>query len=428
MRSLFVCLAVLISFSACKNKDTHFSAILSPNNLPLQEFLISPQRDTILKTSHGTQFHIIAGSIAGANPVRIRVQEAITASEILLAGLVTRSGNELLSSDGMINFEAIDATIVKPVEVKMPRMRTIANMQLFKGSLNNKSSINWQNPQPLSYAAIDSACLAEARTLFRSRCMSCHHLLRDGTGPALAQVGSRGPWSNPDSFAFFIRDAPRGLATNPYLINLKARYGSAMASYPDLSDYTLRCLLNYLNTAGIEEETANNKWRNSDRNADTSTTRMVQETTFVPMHQYPTYDFRITSEGWYNIDLFFKGNVPFLALQDIEIDIANKNIEDPVGFILLPESNALIQADGSDGKISFEKDLLLPLDQRVILLVLSADENNKPLYNLSEFRTSGRYRTTITLKPGSLQQLQEAIRQKKIDRINIEPSSIHTLQ
>jgi len=390
--------------------------------------LINPQLDTILKTSHGTQFHILAGSIAGANPVRIRVQEAITASEILLAGLITKSENELLSSDGMINFEAIDATILKPVEVRMPRMRTVANMQLFKGEPDNRGRINWKDPQPLSYATIDSACLSEARMLFRSRCMSCHHLLKDGTGPALAQVGSRGPWSNPDSFASFIRNASRDASINPYVIGLKAKFGSVMTSYPDLSDYTLRCLLNYLNAAGIEEEAANKNWRDSNRTADTGTNRKAGEVMFVPVQEYATYDFQITSQGWYNIDLFLKGNMSFLATQDIEVDITNKDIEDPIGFILLPESKVLIQAYGSDGKIAFEKDLLLPLDQRVVLLVLSSDENNNPLYSLSEFRTSGRYRNTITLKPGNLQQLQEAIKQKKIDRINITPSPTSTLQ
>ncbi|MFT3674470.1 MAG: hypothetical protein QM781_01095 [Chitinophagaceae bacterium] len=437
MRSLFVCLAVLTCLSACKNQDTRFSSIVSPDNLPVQEFIINPQADTVLKTIHAVQIHIKAGCISGNGPVVVRVREALTASEILLAGLVTRSGTNLLSSDGMIYFEAVDATILKPIEIKIPRLQTVANMQIFKGESSYGGVINWQNPQPLSYAVIDSNCLSEARILFRSKCMTCHNLLKDGTGPKLAQVGARGPWSNPDSFAYFVRNAARVTNTNPYAINLKAKFGSVMTSFPDLSDKTLACLLKYLNAAGIEEGIANDNWSQSNWRMDTSTTippadsntaLPTREITFSPTIEYATYDFEITSKGWYNIDLFLKGNVPFLALQDIEIDISNKNIEDAVGFILLPDSKVLLSAYGDGSRITFEKDLQLPLDQRAILLVLSSDENNSLLYSLSEFRTTGRYRNAITLQPGSHQQLEEAVRQKKIDNIKVIPPTISNLQ
>lgn len=442
MRSLFVCLAVLTCFSACKNQDSRLFSILSPNNLPLQEFIINPQADTVLKTIHAALIHIKAGSISGGESAVVRIREALTASEILTAGLVTRSGNELLSSDGMIYFEAVDATILKPIAINLPRLRTVTNMQLFKGEANTQGTIDWQNPQPLSYPSVDSACLTEARMLFRSKCLSCHNLLRDATGPALARVGSRGPWNNPDSFAYFIRNASAAVNTNPYLIDLKAKFGSVMISYPVLSDKTLACLLDYLNAAGIEEEIANTNWRESNRPPyrdttlpvwDTSTILPTQDTSTIlsmpEMSEYVIYDFEITSEGWYNIDLFLKGNTPFLAKQDIKIKIANKKIGNTIGFLLLPESKVLIQADELNNDIlTFEKDLLLPLDQRVVLLVLSSDENNELLYSLSEFKTTGRCHNTITLKPGSLPQIQEAIQQKKIDHIKIASPASSTFQ
>lgn len=438
MRSLFVCLAVLTCLSACKNQDTRFFSMFSPDNLPLQEFIINPQADTVVKTIHAAQIHIKAGSISGKGSTVIRVREAITAGEILTAGLVTRSGNELLSSDGMIYFEAQDATILKPIEIKIPRQQTVANMQLFKGEINDAGVIDWQNPRPLSYPSVDSACLPEARMFFRSKCTPCHNLLKDGTGPALAQVGARGPWSNPDSFAYFIRNASAVVNTNPYLIGLKAKFGSVMTSFPDLSDKMLACLLDYLNAAGIEEGIANDKWRQSNWRMDTSITMTPTDNNTVlqdreiivsPTTEYATYDFEITSEGWYNIDLFLKENIPFLAKQDIRIKITNKEIGNAIGFFLLPESKVLIQTDELDNDIlTFENDPLLPLDQRVILLVLSSDENNAFLYSLSEFKTTGRCHTTITLQPGSLPQIQKAIEQKKIDHIKIAPPATDTFQ
>lgn len=130
-------------------------------NLESQLFRINPDRDTIIETQQGTVIAIPAASfehrggegVSGA--FDLEVKEAMTAADIMKAGLSTMSNDKLLETGGMfyINARQGNENLLvnrsKPLNVNVPVNNDKNDMMLFKGERRADGSINWVEPKPM---------------------------------------------------------------------------------------------------------------------------------------------------------------------------------------------------------------------------------------------------------------------------------------
>jgi mono/diheme cytochrome c family protein len=128
--------------------------------LQSQMFQINPKKDTIIETNSGIIFQIKANNFLnkfGEVPegtIDLEVKEAMTASDIIKAGLSTTSNGELLETGGMFYInarsgkEVLDIDQSKPLKVNVPSA-TDKQMSLFEGQRLENADINWINPKPM---------------------------------------------------------------------------------------------------------------------------------------------------------------------------------------------------------------------------------------------------------------------------------------
>ena len=85
------------------------------------------------------------------------------------------------------------------------------------------------------------------KTLFLQKCASCHSLLKDVTGPALTNVLERHTWADPKELRAWIRNPSEYMKRDVYTKQLKAKYGSMMQGFPDLTDNEIDQIIGYIN-------------------------------------------------------------------------------------------------------------------------------------------------------------------------------------
>lgn len=130
--------------------------------LPKQEFIIDNQKDTVIETENGLVFFIPANTSVdeNSNPINgtitYQIQEALTAADIILAGLDTRSNGATLETGGMFKINAFQNGIElkldnnKTITVDVPQINeTSKDFKLFDGEVKN-GNINWINPKDLN--------------------------------------------------------------------------------------------------------------------------------------------------------------------------------------------------------------------------------------------------------------------------------------
>jgi len=91
---------------------------------------------------------------------------------------------------------------------------------------------------------------AVGKSLFNSRCASCHHYFKDATGPALYGITERGPWSDSIKLYKYIR-YPNSLGLSNYIDSLRKVYGSNHIGFPDLSDIQIKSILEFINSSNL---------------------------------------------------------------------------------------------------------------------------------------------------------------------------------
>ncbi|MGI4871315.1 MAG: hypothetical protein ACRYFX_09065 [Janthinobacterium lividum] len=115
-------------------------AFMQASEPAVQTFAVRPGRDTMLVAAQGTQLLLAADAWdvpAGSGPVEIKIQEFYQMPDIMLAGLTTTSGSELLETGGMVRVEATangQAARLRPgaaVHLRLPTKRRQPGMQLF---------------------------------------------------------------------------------------------------------------------------------------------------------------------------------------------------------------------------------------------------------------------------------------------------------
>lgn len=130
-----------------------------------QRFTIRPGRDTLLTGAQGTQLLVAASAWdvpANSGPVELRMQEFYQLADIVLAGLTTTAGSNLLETGGMVHLDATangKPVRLKPgaaVHLRMPTAKVQQDMQLFQSSgpaSGSRAGFDWQLPPALGAAA-----------------------------------------------------------------------------------------------------------------------------------------------------------------------------------------------------------------------------------------------------------------------------------
>lgn len=174
MRNIFLLALSITLFFSC-NRDSEetdvpeegYFSITAPQHtdssgtLPVQYFTFSPAHGHIIECTGGTIIDLPDHCIVDENghmitgEVQIGVQEALSVPDMLLAGLSTQSGDQLLMSDGMIhlsisaNGKKAKFDPAKPIHIEIPTPSPIPGMMAYKGEVSENNRINWVDPKPL---------------------------------------------------------------------------------------------------------------------------------------------------------------------------------------------------------------------------------------------------------------------------------------
>ncbi len=190
MKKIIAPLLILLTVLYACTYSGRNSLLAKPGDMPADEYTIDTERDTILVTKNGALLKIPQGAIdAGSKKqVTLEIKEAYTIAQMIKNGLTTSSGEEPMSSGGMIYInpkKGQEATIKKAIDVALPTLYKDPEMKLFKGEEGSDGRVNWVKPDTLPVTALDKS-LATGKALFKAKCVACHKLGQRATGPDLA--------------------------------------------------------------------------------------------------------------------------------------------------------------------------------------------------------------------------------------------------
>lgn len=88
------------------------------------------------------------------------------------------------------------------------------------------------------------------KNLFSANCATCHALNKQLTGPALANVESRGPWTKRENLLKWVSNPGAFIPTTPYTQQLSTQFnGQVMPSFPQLGDAEKNQIFDYIKEA-----------------------------------------------------------------------------------------------------------------------------------------------------------------------------------
>ncbi|MFC0774356.1 c-type cytochrome [Terrimonas alba] len=87
----------------------------------------------------------------------------------------------------------------------------------------------------------------DGKTLFMSKCASCHNVFKDGTGPALGGLEDRHKWADHKELLAWINNPGGYMAKDDYTQGLKAKFGSLMTGFPDVKLEDVTAIVSYIN-------------------------------------------------------------------------------------------------------------------------------------------------------------------------------------
>lgn len=448
-KQLLFFLAIFCFGVSCNEDGGPLAAFLNTDQLPSAFYDINIDRDTVLHTRLGAEIQILRGSVTAGNKkvVRLEIKEAYAPADIVKAGLLTKSGNRLLSSGGMIYIQTKDegATIVKSIGISMPSDNVDAGMQLFKGNKNRDGNIDWTDPQPLQpNKTIDS--IIEGKGLFQTNCLSCHDPLKDATGPPFVFLTQRRDkkWMNA-----FIRNSASLIASGDPRANcLYEQYNkTAMTAFPKLTDDELEKIYRYMDDVSknldpakypdhmagfdscvtyIKARTALLQKRDSLIYANGPEVEHVMLDTgyhilvapnnlVVPKNSFSTYyKFNITTFGWYNVDVFAD------TLPGYEASILKATLKGNIRaltniYIVVPEAKIFVAGGllaGEENTYGFYTDdgkLPLPQGKQAYILAFT-EKGDNIVFGLTPFTIAHDNNVAVQMSVITKQEMNNRIK------------------
>jgi len=102
------------------------------------------------------------------------------------------------------------------------------------------------------FSASNSVSAQDGKALFQSKCQSCHNIFKDMTGPALMGLEERGKWADHKQLQAWINNPGGFMATDEHTTQLKAKFGSVMTAFPDVTLKDVDAIVDYINkTAAV---------------------------------------------------------------------------------------------------------------------------------------------------------------------------------
>ena len=87
----------------------------------------------------------------------------------------------------------------------------------------------------------------EGKNLFQSACQSCHAINKTVTGPALAGVEKRGPWSDRKALIKWVKNSALVINDYPYTKDLFQQYNrQQMPAFQHLSEREIESIFDYI--------------------------------------------------------------------------------------------------------------------------------------------------------------------------------------
>lgn len=272
-KTIAVLLILLTVLYAC-NRSGQSSLLFKPGTVPAEEYTINTDRDTILVTKNGALLNIPQGALDAGNrkQVTLEIKEAYTLEQMIRSGLTTRSGEEPMSSGGMIYLnpkKGQDVTIKKAIHLALPSRYIDPGMKLFKGETTKDGSIDWVRPDTLPVSA-QSISFQNGRAIYQAKCAPCHAIGKDLTGPDLAHFMNRftgdtllvrgyslhiprhyfykADSSNANPLYERLRHINSDLWYNQelYFCNQKSMFGSLGTFFPELTEMDLTDIYKYI--------------------------------------------------------------------------------------------------------------------------------------------------------------------------------------
>ncbi|HTE34374.1 MAG TPA: hypothetical protein VK666_28535, partial [Chryseolinea sp.] len=374
MKKYFLLALIISLFCSCGTNSKPVASLLGPDNIKSQIFVIDAAKDTQLVTSHGTFLRLTKGTFSSSTqPVTIEIKEVFTPAEIFLSGLATRSGSKLLRSAGMIFFNATSEG--KPIKPQLPVLLSIPtksvdpDMKVFKGETIADSSINWIDPQDISFDTTkkkdypaNTVALADSTTGPRTN----NTFAKDTTAPA------RNIDCGNDTLFTSVRD-----------------------SFPEYDTSFLQPPL-----------------------IDTTYERFFRDV------RQEQYEFTITDNGWYNVDAFLKTGEDGIKEVRVTADLQFDEDAVPMNLYLFVPSKRIMQStfNKKGNKYYFDFDngtVPLPYGSRAVLFAYGSTKNSI-VYGISEFTITDDQLVPVVIKETTKEKLQYILQGKNIDGVQLD--------
>ena len=98
--------------------------------------------------------------------------------------------------------------------------------------------------------------VAAGKTLFLSRCASCHNLFKEGAYPSLENIEQRHKWSDHNELLKWINNPAGYMANDSYTQGLKAKFGSMMTAFGDIKLKDVDDIVAYINDEVAKKNSA----------------------------------------------------------------------------------------------------------------------------------------------------------------------------
>jgi mono/diheme cytochrome c family protein len=87
----------------------------------------------------------------------------------------------------------------------------------------------------------------QGKTLFMSKCASCHNLFKNTTGPGLNRFTDKEPWTVRQNVYDWVRNPAAFMKKNRYARELKEQYKVMMLAFPDITNEEIDAIVEYIN-------------------------------------------------------------------------------------------------------------------------------------------------------------------------------------